>query len=220
MPALLTVVAPADLSGGEKLKVKIVGRQTGTSIYTYVVPGYSQTQMNSQAGCGVIGTTTANPIGSTTVATANCSGRAASTTLSRPAMVGSYQVVGATFTLLLPDGRRALVNCNSKANFTEWGRGPRLGCRMPLVDEIEVGSASACPTLDSAGIDSTTCLPRDRSNSLSTLNPSVSRLDCSPWRGRPNSLEKSQIVVSAVWPPSNRPRTHLSYLHARRNQGA
>jgi len=136
MPALLVVVAPTYLSAGEWLAVRIVGRRTGTSVYTYVVPGFSQTQTNSRAACGLFGTTTLNPNGSTTVATANCSGAAASSTLSRPAMVGSYQVVGATFTLLLPDGRSVVVNCNSKRDWPT--PSIRRSCRMPLVDEVEV----------------------------------------------------------------------------------
>jgi hypothetical protein len=38
----------------------------------------------------------------------------------------------------MDDGRIAVVNCASKANRTEWGRGPRRDCRMPIVEDIEV----------------------------------------------------------------------------------
>jgi hypothetical protein len=51
----------------------------------------------------------------------------------------SFSVHGATFTLLLPDGRLAVVNCESK--FAEHMAGPvgnRRSCRMPLVDDIQV----------------------------------------------------------------------------------
>jgi hypothetical protein len=49
----------------------------------------------------------------------------------------TFHVHGATFTLLLPDGRLAVVNCESK--FAEHMAGPagnRRSCRMPIVDSI------------------------------------------------------------------------------------
>jgi len=51
----------------------------------------------------------------------------------------SFKVHGATFTLLLPDGRLAIVNCESK--FAEHAAGPvgnRRSCRTPLVENIQV----------------------------------------------------------------------------------
>ena len=56
-----------------------------------------------------------------------------------PAHGGSFSVKGATFALQLPDGRVAVVNCNSK--FAERMAGPagnHRSCRTPLVDEIQV----------------------------------------------------------------------------------
>jgi hypothetical protein len=51
----------------------------------------------------------------------------------------SFKVHGATFTLQLPDGRLAIVNCESKfAEHMAGAAGNRRSCRMPLVDEIEV----------------------------------------------------------------------------------
>lgn len=50
----------------------------------------------------------------------------------------SFKVHGATFTLQLPDGRLAIVNCESK--FAEHMAGPvgnRRSCRAPLVDSIQ-----------------------------------------------------------------------------------
>jgi len=47
-------------------------------------------------------------------------------------------VRGATFTLQLPDGRLAVVNCESK--FAEHFAGPagnHRSCRQPLVDDIQ-----------------------------------------------------------------------------------
>ena len=49
-----------------------------------------------------------------------------------------FKVQGATFTLLLPDGRLAIVNCESK--FAEHMAGPvgnRRSCRTPVVDTIQ-----------------------------------------------------------------------------------
>lgn len=50
----------------------------------------------------------------------------------------SFKVHGTTFTLQLPDGRLAVVNCESK--FAEHMAGPagnRRSCRMPIIDHIE-----------------------------------------------------------------------------------
>jgi hypothetical protein len=51
----------------------------------------------------------------------------------------SFSVRGATFTLLLPDSRLVVVNCESK--FAEHMAGPignRRSCRMPLIGDIQV----------------------------------------------------------------------------------
>jgi len=50
----------------------------------------------------------------------------------------TFKVHGATFTLQLPDGRLAVVNCDSK--FAEHMAGPvgnRRSCRTPIVDNIQ-----------------------------------------------------------------------------------
>jgi hypothetical protein len=47
-------------------------------------------------------------------------------------------VRGATFSLLLPDGRVVVVNCESKFAEHMSGRaGNHRDCRVPLVDDIE-----------------------------------------------------------------------------------
>ena len=46
-------------------------------------------------------------------------------------------LTGATFTLPLPDGRMAVVNCESKFQERFAGRGNRRGCRVPLVDDLQ-----------------------------------------------------------------------------------
>jgi hypothetical protein len=50
----------------------------------------------------------------------------------------TFKVHGATFTLQLPDGRLAIVNCESKFAEHMAGRvGNRRSCRTPLVDSIQ-----------------------------------------------------------------------------------
>lgn len=51
----------------------------------------------------------------------------------------TFKVHGATFTLQLPDGRLAIVNCEGKFAEHMAGRvGNRRSCREPLVENIQV----------------------------------------------------------------------------------
>jgi hypothetical protein len=109
----------------QKLNVKIVARQDNETEYTYVVAGYSSSNSNTNVNC----------FGDTNV---TCSGSTTTTGVNTPAHQVSFRVRGATYSLLLPDGRVAVVNCESK--FKERMAGPagnRRSCRMPLVDDIE-----------------------------------------------------------------------------------
>jgi len=50
----------------------------------------------------------------------------------------TFKVHGATFTLQLPDGRLAIVNCESKfAEHMAGHAGNRRSCRMPVVDSFQ-----------------------------------------------------------------------------------
>ena len=50
----------------------------------------------------------------------------------------TFKVHGATFTLQLPDGPLAIVNCESKfAEHMAGHAGNRRSCRMPVVDDIQ-----------------------------------------------------------------------------------
>src|SRR5580658_3193882 len=109
----------------DRMKVTIIDRRDSESGYTYVVPGRIQSNANAAANC------------SATPSAANCSGSSNTTATVTPSFVGSYSVRGATFSLLLVDGRTAVVNCAGKANRTQIGRGPRRDCRMPIVNDIE-----------------------------------------------------------------------------------
>jgi hypothetical protein len=113
-------------AAAQRLTVTIVNRQDNDTDYTYVVPGYFQSQSNSNVNCSG---------GDYSV---NCNGSTTTSGSSMPARQVSYHVRGATFTLQLPDGRGIVVNCESK--FKERMAGPRgnhRSCRMPLVDNIQ-----------------------------------------------------------------------------------
>jgi hypothetical protein len=140
--AVLAVFVNA--AGAEKteISVRIVDRQIHDTVYTYVLPAQFASQSSSTANC------------SGTDATVNCSGRTTTTGTATPARSGFYNVKGATFSLQLPDGRIAVVNCDSKAansaatvllvgmlgggTAAANGAGNRRNCRIPLVDDIRV----------------------------------------------------------------------------------
>ena len=110
----------------QKLDVKIVNRQNNETEYSYVVPGYSIANSNTNVSC--FGN--ANNV--------NCNGSTRTSGSSTPAQGVSYHVRGATFSLQLPDGRVAVVNCESKfAEHFAGPRGNRRSCRLPLVDDIQ-----------------------------------------------------------------------------------
>jgi len=120
------VLVCATSASAQKLTVKILNRQDNETDYTYVVPGHFNSQSNSNVSCSG---------GDNNV---NCNGSTTTTGLSTPAQQVPFHVRGSTFTLLLPDGRAAVVNCESK--FKERMAGPRgnkRSCRIPLVDEIQ-----------------------------------------------------------------------------------
>jgi hypothetical protein len=109
----------------QKMEVKITNRQSNATDYSYVVPGRSSASTTGNANCYG---------GSSTI---NCMGSARTTGYSTASQAVSFSVTGATFSLLLPDGRVAVVNCVSK--FTEHMAGPRgnhRSCRTPLLDNI------------------------------------------------------------------------------------
>src|SRR5712692_2052194 len=121
---LILVCAVATSS--QSLFVKIIDREDHDTDYTYIVPGHLISHSTEYVNCkGGINNV-------------NCNGSTTTTGSSTPAHQVSYHVRGATFSLLLPDGRVAVVNCDSK--FAEHFAGPRgnhRSCRMPLVDNIQ-----------------------------------------------------------------------------------
>jgi hypothetical protein len=116
----------ASSASAQTLEVKIIDRQDNETDYTYVVPGHFSSQANSNVNCNGVADSV------------NCNGSTTTTGSSTPAHEVSYRVRGATFSLQLPDGRIAVVNCESK--FAEHMAGPagnHRSCRMPIVDNIE-----------------------------------------------------------------------------------
>jgi hypothetical protein len=120
------ILVCAASSAAQRLSVKVLNRQDNETDYSYIVPGHFNAQSNSNVNCN----------GSDYAV--NCNGSGTTTGSSMPAQQVPFHVRGATFTLLLPDGRAAVVNCESKFKERMAGpRGNRRSCRMPLVDEIQ-----------------------------------------------------------------------------------
>lgn len=113
-------------ANAQKLGVTVVDRQDNETDYSYVVPGHFSSYSNASVNC------------SDNSYSVNCNGNGATQGFSTPSHFVPFQVRGATLTLLLPDGRLAVVNCESK--FAERMAGPRgnhRSCRVPLVREID-----------------------------------------------------------------------------------
>jgi hypothetical protein len=121
---LLIVFSTSALA--QRFDVKIIDRQDNETNYTYVVPGHFSSQSNSNVNCNGLDTNV------------YCNGSSTTNGYGTPAQQVSYNVRGATFTLLLPDGRSTVVNCESK--FAEHMAGPagnHRSCRKPLIDNIQ-----------------------------------------------------------------------------------
>jgi hypothetical protein len=124
IPALLFLCSTPMFA--QKLGVTIVDRQDNETDASYVIPGHFYSQSNGSANCNTYGTS------------ANCSGTSSTSGFSTPAHQVSYHVRGATFALQLPDGRIAVVNCDSKFSERMVGAaGNRRSCRKPIVDSIQ-----------------------------------------------------------------------------------
>jgi hypothetical protein len=121
-----SVAHPVALAYAQTLQVKIIDRKDIQTDYSYVVPSRFYSNSSSTANCGTYGNNV------------NCNASSSESGFATPAQQVPFQVQGATFLLLLPDGRGAVVNCRSK--FAERMAGPRgnhRDCRVPLVDNIQ-----------------------------------------------------------------------------------
>jgi len=109
--ALCSAVAKA-----QQMDVKVIDRQESDTGYTYQ-PGIHST--------------------STTRTTGDSLNPANTTTTTHPTKFSSFQVSGATLSLQLPDGRIAVVNCDSKFQPHLAGQTARRSCRTPPINEIK-----------------------------------------------------------------------------------
>jgi len=115
------------IHAADNFSVTIIDRQNNDTNYTYFVPGNSTSTANTDVNC----------LGNQ--ASVSCSGTTRTSATSVPARSGSYNVRGATFSLQLPDGRIAVVNCESKLNWTDFSKMDqvRRSCKIPLVNKIQ-----------------------------------------------------------------------------------
>lgn len=123
LTTLVLVYFTTSINAAENMEVTILDRQSHAEAYTFIIPGYSTTTTNASGSVA----------GSKNSAFYSESG--SSTTISAPGSARSYQVVGSTLSLKLPDGRIVVVNCNQKIN---WGHVDRYrSCRVPLINNIQ-----------------------------------------------------------------------------------
>lgn len=117
--AVCCLAPSARPASAQKLEATVLYRQNSDSDYNALIPGYSNP---------------ASPDCAADLANAECYNPTAATGNSPGAV--SYNVVGTTLSLLLPDGRVAVVNCINKYS----SRGTyilRRNCGMPLVERVE-----------------------------------------------------------------------------------
>jgi len=117
----VAMAASAQTTTAQKVNVRILDRQDSSTGYAYTVPAHFNSQSNSYVNC----------YGDVT-----CNGSTTTTGSVSPPRTISYQVRGATFTLQLPDGRGAVVNCESKYS-PKFDYINRRDCRMPSVENIQ-----------------------------------------------------------------------------------
>jgi hypothetical protein len=108
----------------QKMDVRIIQRQDNETGYSGYIPGHSSSSSNANVNCNA---------GSTTV---NCSGTSTTHGYSTGPRTVSYNVTGATLSLLLPDGREAIVNCVSKYKL-KMDHVNRRSCKIPIVADIQ-----------------------------------------------------------------------------------
>lgn len=129
---LSTVVCSA-----QTIKVKIVQRQNNETGYSNFMPGHISTTSNTNLSGDTNTSGNIDLSSGNYTSNSNTSVNGTTTTygtITPPRQV-SYSVTGATLSLLLPDGRVAVVNCVSKyAPKGDYIN--RRSCRMPMIDEI------------------------------------------------------------------------------------
>jgi hypothetical protein len=110
---------------GQVMDVKIIKRQTGDTAYDFTTAGHTDTSVRTHVKCkeGTYGE--------------HCVKITDRDKEYVPRTQGTYSVTGATLSLLLPDGRVAVVNCASKLNLFSTDPHPQRSCRIPPGDNIQ-----------------------------------------------------------------------------------
>jgi len=112
------LVSSMSAASAQKLEATVLYRQNSDNIYVAVIP---------------------LPDGSTPKGTIDCAADIANDACSNPSLTGVgpfLNVTGTTVSLLLPDGRVAVVNCLNRYSF-KGNALNRRGCAMPLVEHVE-----------------------------------------------------------------------------------
>jgi hypothetical protein len=116
--ASLTCSVPSAFA--QKLEASVLYRQDSDNRYIAVVPGYSGPDADITGACML----DPDPPNCPAVDSPSARGEV------------NYMLVGTTLSLLLPDGRVALVNCvnrySAKGNYVN-----RRSCGMPMVEQVE-----------------------------------------------------------------------------------
>ena len=127
------------LASAQTMKVKVVQRQDNETGYSNYIPGHYSSTSNTNLSGTTNTTGQINDSAGNFNATSNTEISGTTTTqgtITAPRQI-SYSVMGATFSLQLPDGRIAVVNCVSKYK-PKGDYINRRSCRTPIVDEITV----------------------------------------------------------------------------------
>lgn len=113
------------------LAAHIQQRKSNSSQYEYTVPGYAV----SNCGGFASGSATANSTGNTATANGWGLGSTNCSTVGADSHTVDYSVSGATLSLLLPDGRMVVVNCDSRPSTTSQ---QQRSCREPIISDVQV----------------------------------------------------------------------------------
>ena len=121
--ALVYLASSVSAAYAQKLDVSVLYRQDSDVNYFAVIPGYTSAATEGSPDCSLDSMS------------ADCAGTARAGSSIAPGDV-AYNVVGTTLSLLLPDGRVALVNCvnkySPKGNYIN-----RRSCGMPMVEHVQ-----------------------------------------------------------------------------------
>lgn len=117
---LLSLTFSIRSASAQKVEASVLYRQDSDNRYIAIIPGYTGPESDITGACLL----DPDP--------ANCPQVDANTTNATP----TYMVVGTTLSLLLPDGRVALLNCQNRYSAKSDSLN-RRNCGMPMVQQVE-----------------------------------------------------------------------------------